>query len=105
MSQDQRPDAAQAKALVAGGATLVDVRTQEEWDEGHVKGALLLPHREVAQKAASILPDKNAPIVLYCRSGNRTELAKRALDQMGYTNVRSMTGGFEDLKQTGIATE
>jgi len=105
MSQEQRPDAAGAKALVKAGAVLVDVRSQEEWGEGHVKGALFLPVREVESKAASKLPDKNAPIVTYCRVGSRAELAAKTLRMLGYTHVTAMTGGFEDLKAAGLPTE
>ena len=102
---NKRPDAVEAKALMEGGARLVDVRSLEEWDDGHVKGAVLLPHVQVADNARALLPDKDMPIVTYCRSGGRAELAARVLRSLGYTKVQAMTGGFEDLKAAGVPTE
>jgi rhodanese-related sulfurtransferase len=71
---------------------LLDVRQPEEFAEGHIKGAKLLPVDEIAQKASSVLPDKNARILIYCRSGMRAGTAAKQLDKMGYTNVFSFGG-------------
>jgi rhodanese-related sulfurtransferase len=66
---------------------LLDVRTPEEFAQGYIKGAKLLPVDEIQQKAASVLPDKNALILIYCRSGMRAGTAVKQLDRMGYNNV------------------
>lgn len=86
--------AEEAKHLMDGGEDVVilDVRTQEEFDEGHIEGALLLPDTEVAKKAQDVLPDKDAMILVYCRSGRRSALAADELVKMGYTDVRDFGG-------------
>jgi rhodanese-related sulfurtransferase len=72
--------------------TLLDVRQPEEFAEGHIKGATLLPVDEIAEKASSVLPDKNALLLIYCRSGMLAGTAAKQLDKMGYTNVFSFGG-------------
>ncbi len=86
--------AEEAKAIIDGGGSfvLLDVRTQEEFDEGHIAGALLLPYDQIPQKAATELPDKNAKILIYCRSGNRSATASNALIDLGYTDVSDFGG-------------
>ncbi len=74
---------------------LVDVRTQEEFDSGYIPGALLIPHTDIREKAPALLPDLDQKIIVYCRSGNRSEVATKALMDMGYTNVLDM-GGIND---------
>lgn len=87
-----------AWASVREGALLVDVRTQEEFDGGHLEGALLIPVDEIVSRASELGDDKNRAIVLYCRTGNRSGQAKRALEELGYTNVMN-AGGYESLKR------
>lgn len=89
---------AEAWAAIRGGALLVDVRSQQEFDQGHLEGATLIPHDQIAARASELGVDKTRPIVLYCRTGNRSGQAKRALEELGYTNVRN-AGGYESLKQ------
>lgn len=74
---------------------LLDVRTQLEYEEGHMPGAVLLPDYEVSEKAEELLPDKDQLILVYCRSGNRSKSASRALAELGYTNVKEF-GGIQD---------
>ena len=83
-----------AKALLDSGAaiTLVDVRQPEEYENGHIPGALLLPDTDLREQAETALPDKNAAIVVYCRSGARSAMAARMLREMGYTDVRDLGG-------------
>jgi phage shock protein E len=76
----------------AGGVIILDVRTQEEFDGGHIKDAVLLPDTDVAQKAETVLPDRNARILVYCRSGRRSGLAAHALVDLGYTEVYDFGG-------------
>jgi phage shock protein E len=71
---------------------LLDVRTPSEFDEGHIEGAILLPDFEITKKAESVLPDKNARILLYCRSGRRSAEAAKKLIEMGYTKVFDFGG-------------
>jgi len=71
---------------------VLDVRTQEEFDEGHIKNAVLLPDYEIKDKAEIILYDKNETILIYCRTGRRSENAAKELIAMGYTNVYDFGG-------------
>lgn len=84
-------DGATARRLVAAGARLVDVRSQEEYDAGHLEGALLVPYNEIAARASEI-GQRGTPIVLYCRTGRRTAIAAKALAELGYTQVWDMQG-------------
>lgn len=74
---------------------LVDVRTESEYNEKHIEGALLIPDNEIAERAAAELPDKDASILIYCRSGSRSETAAKKLVELGYTNVYDF-GGIND---------
>ena len=71
---------------------ILDVRTQEEFDEAHIDGAILIPDYEIADKAESVLKDKNQLILVYCRSGRRSKLAASELVSLGYTNVKEFGG-------------
>ena len=71
---------------------LLDVRTQEEFNAGHIPSAILLPYDEINIKAATVLPDKEKEIVLYCRSGRRSAIAKKALVELGYKDVKDFGG-------------
>lgn len=74
------------------GYVILDVRTEEEFAEGHIKGAILIPDYEIAARAEDILLDKNQKILVYCRSGRRSKLAAEALLALGYTNVWEFGG-------------
>lgn len=71
---------------------ILDVRTQEEFDEGHLEGAVLVPDNEINQKAEEILLDKDVTIIVYCRSGRRSALASESLTKLGYSNIYDMGG-------------
>ena len=88
----------EAWTAIRGGALLVDVRSREEFDQGHLEGAALIPHDEIASRASELGDDKSRVIVLYCRSGNRSSQAKLALEKLGYNNVMN-AGGYESLKR------
>lgn len=83
-----------AKQLMDSGESLIilDVRTKQEYDMGHIKNAILIPDYEITQRAEKELPDKNALILVYCRSGNRSKTASQALADLGYTNVKEFGG-------------
>ena len=74
------------------GYIILDVRTQEEYDEGHVPGAILIPNTEIENRAEEELPDKAQLILVYCRSGRRSKLAAQILADLGYTNVKEFGG-------------
>ncbi len=74
------------------GYIILDVRTQEEFDESHIEGAILIPDYEITNKAESVLKDKDQLILVYCRSGRRSKLAAEALVELGYTNVKEFGG-------------
>ena len=84
----------EAMEMMSEDAIILDVRTYEEFSEGHIKDAILLPDYEIGEKAAEILPDLNQIILVYCRSGRRSAVAAKELIVMGYTNVYDF-GGIE----------
>ena len=86
--------AQQAKEIMdtQEGYVILDTRTQEEYDEGHIPGAIVLPYDEVLEKAEGILTDKNQLILVYCRSGRRSKLAAEDLVKLGYTNIKEFGG-------------
>ena len=71
---------------------ILDVRTQDEFDEMHIPGAILIPHDEITEKAEDVLTDKDQLILVYCRSGRRSKLAAEALVELGYTNIKEFGG-------------
>ena len=83
-----------AKARLDSGDELIllDVRTKEEFDAGHIPGAVLLPNDKIVDTPPELLPDLNAEILIYCRSGNRSAQAANKLVAMGYTNVYDFGG-------------
>ena len=94
------PEAArQAWPMIEQGALLIDVRTTEEFEQGHVEGALNIPYQEIDKLMSAIGTDKTRPVVVYCRSGNRSGKAKVVLETKGYTNIFNATG-YEALKET-----
>ena len=74
------------------GYIILDVRTQEEYDQGHIPGAILIPDTEINARAEEVLTDKNQLILVYCRSGRRSKLAAEALVELGYTNIKEFGG-------------
>ena len=86
--------AEQAKEIMdtQEGYIILDTRTQEEYDEGHIPGAILIPHDGILEKAESVLTDKDQLILVYCRSGRRSKLAAEDLKKLGYTNIKEFGG-------------
>ncbi len=87
-----KPDAAVKLLAENPAALLVDVRTPEENRTLRIPGGVLLPDYDITARAEQVLPDKDAPIILYCRSGNRSRNASWRLRQMGYTRVYDLGG-------------
>ena len=85
---------AEAKALMdsESGYIIIDARTQEEYDQGHIPGAILIPEYEIADRAEKELTDKDQLILVYCRSGRRSKIAAEELVKLGYTNVKEFGG-------------
>lgn len=82
-----------AKEIMDNEESIVlDVRTKDEYDQGHIEGAVLLPVDEISSKAEEVLKDKKAKILVYCRSGNRSATAAKTLIKMGYENVLDFGG-------------
>lgn len=73
-------------------AIILDVRTKEEFDGGHIQGAVLIPDTDITSKAEDLLKDKSAVILVYCRSGRRSALAAQDLSELGYTSVYDFGG-------------
>lgn len=101
-SSASTPAAAPAWAdAVRSGALLIDVRSQGEWDQGHVDGARLLPVDQLEGRLAEVEQwaggDKSKPVVLYCRSGGRAGRAQDILTQAGFTRVEN-AGGYEAVR-------
>lgn len=82
----------QQKISSKADIVLLDVRTLEEYNSGHIPTSVLLPHNEIEAKAEQLLTDKNKEIIVYCRSGNRSNQAQNMLIKLGYTNVRDFGG-------------
>mgnify|MGYP002514260157 FL=1 len=85
---------AEAKMLMdtEGDYIIIDARTTEEFDEGHIEGAILIPEYEIGNRAENELPRKDQLILVYCRSGRRSKIAAEALVDLGYTNVKEFGG-------------
>jgi molybdopterin/thiamine biosynthesis adenylyltransferase/rhodanese-related sulfurtransferase len=89
------------EALEPGAATIVDVREDSEWEQGYVPGALHISKSYVEQQIEGAVPDRDSQVILYCAGGVRSLFAAQALEQLGYTNVASMSGGFQQWKSQG----
>ncbi len=74
---------------------IIDVRTQAEWDNGHLEGAILIPHDVIGEKIGEVAKDKSRPIYVYCRSGRRAQIAKEIIEKLGYKDVTNL-GSLED---------
>ena len=71
---------------------IIDARTEEEFAEGHIENAILIPEYEIANRAEKELPDKEQLILVYCRSGRRSKIASEELVKLGYTNIKEFGG-------------
>jgi sulfur-carrier protein adenylyltransferase/sulfurtransferase len=96
-------DTASARDLT--DAVFVDVREQDEWDEGHIPGALYLGRGNLESRIETAVPDKSRQVVVYCAAGNRSVFATKTLEELGYENVVSLAGGYVDWKRNGFPTQ
>jgi sulfur-carrier protein adenylyltransferase/sulfurtransferase len=99
-------DATGARELIDDGEpVVVDVREQEEWDEGHIPGAIHIPRGHLESRIERAAPDPSRRVVVYCSAGNRSAFAAKTLGEFGYEDVVSLAGGFTDWKRNGFPVE
>src|SRR5438105_13035592 len=97
------PQDAAAK-LKSGEAVIVDVRDNDEWDDGHIPGATHMSRGTIELDIEEKVPDPNAMIICHCGGGGRSALATESLQKMGYKSVRSMAGGYKAWKAPAFTT-
>jgi molybdopterin/thiamine biosynthesis adenylyltransferase/rhodanese-related sulfurtransferase len=96
---------ARDEIATADAPLLLDVRELDEWQEGHLPGALHVPRGNLESRVEALVPDKHRDIVVYCAAGSRSAFAAKTLSELGYTSVRSLAGGFTDWKRNGFDYE
>src|ERR1700693_4312602 len=105
-SRIQEVDPSAVREQLGNGAVVVDVREPEEWGAGHIPGAKHVPKSYLESRIEGAVPDRDAHVILYCASGNRSAWAARTLtEDLGYESVQSMTGGFTLWKDRGYEVE
>ena len=105
-SEIDEVDAAQARVLLeaADAPLFLDVREEDEWNEGQIPGAVHIPRGNLESRVEAAAPDHAQPIVVYCAGGSRSAFAAKTLAELGYENVVSLAGGFTDWKRNGFPT-
>jgi sulfur-carrier protein adenylyltransferase/sulfurtransferase len=99
-------DATHARERIESGEpVVVDVREQDEWDEGHIAGAVHVPRGHLESRIERLAPDTSRPVVVYCSAGNRSAFAAKTLTDLGYEDVVSLAGGFTDWKRNGFPVQ
>ena len=90
----QKIDAEEAKKMMETSEDIIilDVRTEDEYNSGHIEGAILIPDNEISDRAEEVLSDKLATILVYCRSGRRSASASQTLNDLGYTSIYDFGG-------------
>jgi phage shock protein E len=78
---------------------IIDVRTETEWNNGHIEGAILIPYELIGKRIGTVVKDKSKRIYLYCRSGRRSRIAKETLEKIGYKDILNL-GSLEDAAKT-----
>src|SRR5215468_11163519 len=101
----EEANATRAQALLDEGAVIVDVRERDEWEQGRIPGAVLVPRANLESRIENVAPDRTRPVLLYCAAGNRSAFAAKTLTELGYERTISLAGGFEDWKRDGLPTE
>src|SRR3954449_7335691 len=102
-AQIDEVDTAGAEALIAKGALILDVREPDEYEQGALPGAVHIPRGHLEAQVEGRLLDKTAPVVVYCAGGVRSAFAAQTMQELGYTDVLSMAGGFGKWKDEGRA--
>jgi sulfur-carrier protein adenylyltransferase/sulfurtransferase len=106
-SEIEEVDATRARELLESGDAplFLDVREEDEWNEGQIPGAVHIPRGYLESRVESAAPDRAQPIVVYCASGSRSVFGAKTLAELGYENVVSLAGGFTDWKRNGFPTQ
>jgi len=102
--QEFRPTEAHKQLDSSTPPLLIDVREQNEWNDGHLPAAIHVPRGYLELKIEDAVPDKDTPLLLYCAGGVRSMLAGKTLQDMGYTNVSSLAGGYTAWTASGYDT-
>jgi sulfur-carrier protein adenylyltransferase/sulfurtransferase len=103
--RDEIEEIGSAEARERDSALFLDVREQNEWDEGVLPGAVHIPRGELEQRIEGLVPDRSREIVVYCAGGSRSAFATKSLAELGYENVVNLAGGFTDWKRNGYPVE
>jgi adenylyltransferase/sulfurtransferase len=100
-------DAGRARELLESGEppVLVDVRERDEWEQGHIPGAVHIPRGFLESRVEQAVPNRSRPLVVYCASGNRSVFAAKTLEELGYESVVSLAGGISDWQRSGFPVE
>jgi len=99
-------DAVRGRALIENGDPIIlDVREQDEWDEGHIPGAVHIPRGNLESRIEGAAPDRSRTILVYCSGGNRSAFAAKSLEELGYDEPVSLAGGFTDWKRNGFPVD
>jgi molybdopterin/thiamine biosynthesis adenylyltransferase/rhodanese-related sulfurtransferase len=105
-SEIEEVDPSEVHELIDEGVTVVDVRETDEFASGHIPGAKHVPRSYLETRIEGVVPDRSTPVILYCASGNRSAYGARTLQEdLGYENVRSMTGGITLWKDRGYEVQ
>src|SRR4026208_407635 len=101
--QEVTPEDVQLK--LNNGARIIDVREADEFKQGHLPGAIFIPRGFLELRIEDAVPDREQELILYCAGGSRSIFAAHNLHELGYKNVRSMSGGFQKWKDHGYPIE
>ena len=94
--QDFDVDLEQMKRMTKQGAVLIDVRSPQEYNEGHINGAILIPDYEIKKRINNIITNKQQPIILYCSTGNRSKKVQKELIKDGFSQIYNLYNGLEN---------
>ncbi len=92
-------------AARADAPFFLDVRERDEWEEGHIPGAVWIPRGHLESRVEQAVADRERPIVVYCAGGSRSAFAAKTLEELGYENVVNLAGGYTDWKRSGFPTQ
>jgi molybdopterin/thiamine biosynthesis adenylyltransferase/rhodanese-related sulfurtransferase len=98
-------DTRAAAPLLDDGAVFLDVRERDEWDEGHIPGAIHVPRGNLESRIENAVPERGSRIVVYCASGARSAFATKTLEELGYVDVVNLSGGYVEWKRNGFPTQ
>src|SRR3954471_21004435 len=92
---------AAARVAEQPGPVLIDVRERDEYEQGHIPGAIHIPRGNLESRIDNAVADRKTPLIVYCAAGNRSAYAAKTLNELGFDDVLSISGGFSQWKQNG----